>query len=181
PDRSIIQLVIEASDDEVTVRVIDEGIGIDPQALPRVFELFMQADRSLDRREGGLGVGLTVVKHLVELHGGSVEAHSAGLGMGSEFTVRLPLMKLPVAFTAPAGTNVQTESLQRRVLVVEDNRDAAESLALVLRAARHEVQVAADGAEALATLEEFRADVVLLDIGLPGMDGYLVAQSIRER
>jgi CheY-like chemotaxis protein len=161
------------------VRIIDSGIGIDPQMLPQVFELFMQADRSLDRREGGLGVGLTVVKHLVELHGGTVQALSRGLGQGSEFVVRLPLVAMSApevaAPAAPAG------KARSRILIVEDNVDSAESLAMLLRLEGHDVRAVHDGTAALHELETFPATFVLLDIGLPNMDGYVVAQAIRER
>jgi PAS domain S-box-containing protein len=178
-DRTVIQLIAEQSHGSVVVRIIDSGIGIDPQMLPQVFELFMQADRSLDRREGGLGVGLTVVKHLVELHGGTVQARSTGLGQGSEFTVRLPL----VSMSAPevAAPAAPAEKARSRILIVEDNVDSAESLAMLLRLEGHDVRAVHDGTAALQELEDFRATFVLLDIGLPNMDGYVVAQAIRER
>jgi PAS domain S-box-containing protein len=178
-DRSVVQIVCEAEGDDAIVRILDTGVGIDPQVLPQIFELFMQADRSLDRREGGLGVGLTVVKHLVELHGGSVEARSAGLGKGAEFVVRLPLVSTSAAsISADAPAPAKSRS---RVLVVEDNVDSAESLAMLLRMEGHDVQVAHEGMVALRTLETFDANFILLDIGLPNMDGYVVAQAIRER
>jgi PAS domain S-box-containing protein len=178
-DRTVVQIVAEQEGDSAVVRIIDTGVGIDSQVLPQIFELFMQADRSLDRREGGLGVGLTVVKHLVELHGGSVQAVSAGLGKGAEFVVRLPLVSTTaqsVAVDAPPPTKARS-----RVLVVEDNVDSAESLAMLLRIEGHEVQLAHEGMVALQVLETFPADFVVLDIGLPNMDGYVVAQAIRER
>jgi CheY-like chemotaxis protein len=134
----------------------------------------------LDRAQGGLGVGLTVVKQLVQLHGGSVEAHSVGLGCGSEFIVRLPL-QLAKTTSAPAATEVPPVALRRRVLIVEDNVDSAQALAMLLSMAGHDVRITHDGAGALETLGAFPAELVLLDIGLPGMDGYLVAQTIRER
>jgi PAS domain S-box-containing protein len=178
-ERTVIQVIAEQTDGCVTVRIIDSGIGIDPQMLPQVFELFMQADRSLDRREGGLGVGLTVVKHLVELHGGTVQALSTGLGQGSEFVVRLPL----VSMSAPdvAAPAAPTEKAHSRILIVEDNVDSAESLAMLLRLEGHDVRAVHDGTDALRELEGFPATFVLLDIGLPNMDGYVVAQAIRER
>jgi PAS domain S-box-containing protein len=178
-DRTVIQVIVEQANGAVVVRIIDSGIGIDPQMLPQVFELFMQADRSLDRREGGLGVGLTVVKHLVELHGGTVQALSRGLGQGSEFVVRLPLVAMSApevaAPAAPAG------KARSRILIVEDNVDSAESLAMLLRLEGHDVRAVHDGTAALHELETFPATFVLLDIGLPNMDGYVVAQAIRER
>jgi two-component system, chemotaxis family, CheB/CheR fusion protein len=175
----------------VVVRVRDDGIGIAPETLPRVFDLFVQADRSFERARGGLGIGLTVVHRLVELHGGSVEAHSAGLGHGSELVVRLPVSA--PASTAPerhgdAGDRIVVGPVlspaavpPRRVLVVDDNVDSAESLALLLRLRGHEVGVAYDGPAALETAGAFHPEVVLLDIGLPGLDGYQVAGRLRRR
>jgi CheY-like chemotaxis protein len=175
----------------VVVRVRDDGIGIAPETLPRVFDLFVQADRSSDRARGGLGIGLTVVHRLVELHGGSVEVHSAGLGQGSEFVVRLPVS--PPASTEPerhgdAEDRIVVGSVlspvavpPRRVLVVDDNVDTAESLAVLLRLKGHEVETAHDGPAALAKAGSFHPEVVLLDIGLPGLDGYQVASRLRRR
>jgi signal transduction histidine kinase/ActR/RegA family two-component response regulator len=176
-----IRINIEGSADEVTVRIRDEGIGIDAQMLPQVFELFVQGDRSLDRSGGGLGIGLTIARHLVEMHGGSVVASSDGAGKGSEFCVRLPRLASVVRPAPEAGASPVSARAARRVLVIEDNRDAAESLRVLLGMEGHEVIVAHDGAAALAQIEGFRADVVLLDIGLPGMDGYMVAHAIRAR
>jgi signal transduction histidine kinase/ActR/RegA family two-component response regulator len=181
PDRTEVCVVVECTADEAIVTVRDPGRGIDPQMLPHLFELFMQGDRSLDRTEGGLGVGLTIVKHLVEMHGGQIRAHSAGLGKGSAFRVQLPrafpAQSLP--FNEPAERHPRRGG--RRVLLVEDNLDAAESLALLLQMDGHTVEVANDGAAALATLERFTPEVILLDIGLPEMDGYLLAQTIRAK
>jgi PAS domain S-box-containing protein len=180
PDRSVIDLRIEHSGHSAVVRLRDPGVGIDAQMLPRVFDLFAQADQSLDRSQGGLGVGLTIVKSLVEMHAGQVEAHSSGIGMGSEFVVRLPLAEAVEARSAAPGTK-ESKQIRRRILVVEDNADAAQSLAMLLEMAGHYVQIAGDGPAALASLERFDAEIVLLDIGLPGADGYVVAQAIRER
>ncbi len=171
---------------EVVVRVRDDGPGMAPEVLPRIFELFMQADRSYDRSGGGLGIGLTLVRRLVELHGGSVEAHSAGLGHGSEFVVRLPVLARANAgalegATGERLTHVPVAVGPRRVLVVEDNVDTAESLAILLRLKGHEVQVAYDGPAALERARSFHPDVILLDIGLPGLDGYQVASKLRQR
>jgi len=175
---------------EVVVRVRDDGIGMTPDTLSHVFDLFVQADRSYDRGQGGLGIGLTVAQRLVEAHGCGIEAHSAGLGKGSELVVRLPVpppaserpephagpqygaiaVPLPAAPVAP-----------RRVLVVDDNVDVADSLATLLRLRGHEVAIAYDGPGALKRAGAFYPEVVLLDIGLPGLDGYQVAARLRRR
>jgi two-component system CheB/CheR fusion protein len=175
----------------VVVRVRDDGIGIAPETLPRVFDLFVQADRSSDRARGGLGIGLTVVHRLAELHGGSVEAQSAGPGEGSEFVVRLPVLSPassePERHGDAADRIVVASTLSpvavppRRVLVVDDNVDTAESLALLLRLQGHEVETAHDGPAALEKAGSFHPEVVLLDIGLPGLDGYQVASRLRGR
>jgi two-component system CheB/CheR fusion protein len=172
---------------EVAVRVRDDGNGIDAEALPRVFDLFMQADRSYDRAGGGLGIGLTLVRRLTELHGGSVEAYSQGLGQGSELVVRLPVLtpaNRESERPADAGADAEISpaaALSRRVLVVDDNVDSAESLAMLLRLKGHEVQVAYDGPAALVTARTFHPEAVLLDIGLPGLDGYQVATRLRKQ
>ena len=168
---------------EVVVRVRDDGAGMAPETLPRVFELFMQADRSYDRTGGGLGIGLTLVRRLVELHGGSVEAYSAGLGKGSELAVRLPILAPTKRESERRGLSetALAAAVPRRVLVVDDNVDSAESLALLLRLKGHEVEVAYDGPGALETAGSFHPEVVLLDIGLPGLDGYQVASRLRRR
>ena len=163
------------------IRVRDTGIGIAPELLPRIFDLFTQAERSIDRSQGGLGIGLCLVQRLVELHGGTVEAHSV-LGQGSEFVVRLPLM--PTALPAsplPALETARTPEKGCRVLVVDDNVDAAQSLGTLLELTGHEVQIAYDGPSGLEAALAMRPDVVLLDIGLPGFDGYEVAQRIRQQ
>jgi PAS domain S-box-containing protein len=169
-------------DGEVELSVRDSGVGIPPEMLPQVFEMFAQVNRTLGRSQGGLGIGLALVRHLVELHGGTVEARSGGDGMGSEFVVRLPLAghQLPVHHAdqnggADAGTSA------RRVLVVDDNADAAESLAQLLMLKGHEVRVAYDGLSGVETARAFAPDVVLLDIGMPGLDGYAVARRLREQ
>ncbi len=179
-----IRLEAERQGGEVVVRVRDTGFGIPPQVLPHVFDLFTQADRTLDRAQGGLGIGLTLVKRLVEMHRGSVAAHSEGAGKGSEFVVRLPLAARAVgregsrgrepAAAAPAGPG------HCRVLVVDDNKDAADSLAMLLRVWGHEVRTSHDGQSALKAARSYRPDIVLLDIGLPGLDGYEVAAELRK-
>jgi CheY-like chemotaxis protein len=181
PDCARIEVQLLGSKREVALVVRDEGAGIDPQMLPHVFDLYLQGDESIDRSHSGLGIGLTVVKHLVEMHDGCVEVHSEGLGKGSEFRVRLPrVAAVPVPVPDKPGFISQSVP-KRRVLVVEDSRDAAESLRELLRLDHHEVEVVHDGASALSKLDEFRADVVLLDIGLPRMDGFMVAHAIRAR
>ena len=179
PEQSQIYLTVDCTQDAATVAVRDEGQGIDAQMLPHIFDLFLQGDRTLDRSQGGLGIGLTIVRHLVEMHGGRVEAYSPGLGEGSEFRVHLPRVHLSRPVLMVHGQDFRSHRDGRRVLVVEDNVDSAESLAMLLRMGHHEVVVTHDGATALTTLETFPADLILLDIGLPGMDGYIVAQSVR--
>jgi PAS domain S-box-containing protein len=164
---------------QILIRVRDNGMGIDPKLLPRVFELFVQASRTLDRAHGGLGIGLTIVHRLVRLHGGSIEAHSEGLGQGAEFLVRLPIMKgaPAVAAHAPAATSLDHPM---KLLIVDDNRDGAESMAMLQELLGHQTRLAHTGPDALAIAQEFLPDVILLDIGLPGMDGYEVARKLRE-
>jgi signal transduction histidine kinase/DNA-binding response OmpR family regulator len=176
-----ITLTVGREGGAAVFRVCDTGHGLSPEMLARVFEPFTQVDRSLDRAQGGLGLGLALVKRLVELHGGAVEAHSPGLGRGSEFVVRLPA--LPEGAPAPpAESNGRAAApAPARVLVVDDNVDAAESLALYLRATGCEVCVAHDGPSALQAAESFRPAAALLDIGLPHMDGYELAGRFRAR
>jgi CheY-like chemotaxis protein len=169
--------------DAIVLRVWDTGIGIAPDMLPRIFDLFVQAERRLDRSQGGIGIGLTLVRRLVELHGGSVEASSAGLGRGSEFVVRLPALAVesPSRQTEAGGGRRPASGLaHQRVLVVDDNVDAADSLVMLLRLAGQEVRVAYDGATAVLIAQAFRPQVVFLDLGMPGMDGYDVARQLRE-
>jgi CheY-like chemotaxis protein len=166
------------------VRVRDQGIGLSEEVLPRVFDLFMQSSRSLDRSQGGLGIGLTLVKELIDLHGGTVEAHSAGPGKGSEFVVRLPMLsgKATKALEATSPKEASADQpVSRRVLVVDDNEDEASGLAMVMKLAGHQVEVANEGETALAAAHTFRPEVVLLDIGLPGMNGYEVASHLRRQ
>jgi len=179
-----VTLAAEMEGTTALVRVRDTGIGIAADLLPAVFNLFTQANRSLDRAQGGLGVGLTLVRRLVELHRGSVEALSEGLGCGSEFIVRLPMLVEPAAAAAPAPAALANgESASHgerlRAVVVDDNVDAAESLADLLRLFGHEVHVLHDGPTGLAAAQRLRPDLVLLDLGLPGMDGFEVARRLR--
>ncbi len=160
------------------IRVSDTGVGMSPELLSRLFEPFSQADETLDRSKGGLGLGLALVKGLVNLHGGEVEARSAGAGRGAEFIVRLPL-ELPE--TAQAESSQQEAGHGcRRVLIIEDNVDAANSLSEALGLSCHEVAVAYNGPDGIAKAREFHPEVVLCDIGLPGMDGYQVARVFRD-
>jgi CheY-like chemotaxis protein len=165
----------------VVVSVRDSGVGIPPEMLPKVFDLFTQVDRHAERAQGGLGIGLTLVKTLVEMHGGGVQARSDGAGRGSEFVVHLPLAP-PAAAGEPHDEPVRRPAAlaARRVLVVDDNRDAAESLGMILRLLGAEVRVAHSGPEALASLGDFEPSVALLDIAMPGMDGLELARRIRE-
>jgi signal transduction histidine kinase/CheY-like chemotaxis protein len=159
------------------ISVKDNGIGIAPNLLAQVFDMFMQVDRSTRRSQGGLGIGLTLVKSLVGMHGGTVEARSNGPGLGSEFLVRLPLLD---ESALPAETTRRIEPLPaRRILIVDDSRDGGESLAMLLRVLGGEVALAHSGRQALEKVNTFRPDVALLDIGMPGMDGYEVARRIR--
>jgi CheY-like chemotaxis protein len=156
-------------------------VGIPPDLLPRVFEMFTQADRSLERSRGGLGIGLTLARRLAEMHGGRIEARSEGAGQGSEFTVRLPLAaeewSAPPAEAAESAWSMAAGGL--RILVADDNEDAAEGLEMLLRSSGHVVRTVHDGRAALAAAGEFRPEVALLDIGMPVLNGYEVAARIR--
>jgi len=185
-----IALSAAQSGSEIEIRIRDNGIGIPPELLPTIFNLFTQLDRSSGRTQSGLGIGLALVKRLVEMHGGSVTASSDGLGQGSEFLIRLPLF---IRETDQAGQSLDTLSdleqsmsnievtprTQRRILVADDNNDALESLATLLQLSGHEVYTAANGAVALESAEQNRPEVALLDIGMPKLDGYEVARRIR--
>ena len=162
------------------MRVTDTGVGIPAELLPRVFDLFTQGDRSPERAEGGLGIGLALVRRLVEMHGGSVEAHSEGAGRGSELVVRLPLLDLPQETSVNEGSELPQHAGPRRVLVVDDNRDAAEIMTVLLEIWGHQVRIAYSGPDALGVAAEYRPDAALLDIGLPGMSGFEVARRLRE-
>jgi CheY-like chemotaxis protein len=160
--------------------VRDNGIGIDANLLPRVFDLFSQAETALDRSKGGLGIGLAVVKNIVEMHMGSVTASSDGPGQGAEFVVSLPRVQAPAPLDKTAERR-STSSMPQRILIAEDNADLAESMAMLLRLEGHEVRIAYDGPSALDVADEFGPDAALLDIGLPGMDGYELARKLRAR
>jgi len=178
-----IWLTAERVGGEAVLKVRDSGIGIAPDMLPHVFELFVQVDHAATRSQGGLGIGLTLVKNLVEMHGGRVEAHSDGLGKGCEFVVRLPLLvrERPEPVAERNGEPPQdTPRPGHRLLVVDDNQDAADSLATLLRLQGHEVRVAYSGMAAVEMTKTYTPDVVFLDIGMPGMDGYEVARRLRQ-
>ncbi len=177
-----IRLTAGREGGSAVVRVKDDGIGIAPDLLPHIFDLFMQADHSLARSQGGLGIGLTLVHSLVQMHGGSVEARSAGPGQGSEFTVRLPLLTEaePAAAAEAPRPEKTAAGRKQRVLIVDDNVDGAHSLAMLVRLWGHEVRLAHDGPGGVELAETYRPDLVLLDIGLPGLSGYEVARQIRD-
>lgn len=180
-DGGHVWLTVNQEDEICVVRVRDNGVGIAPELLPRIFELFTQADRLMDRSEGGLGIGLCLVQRLVELHGGMVQASST-VGQGSEFVVRLPAMSRSAPRpVSPASELGSPPSGPLRVLVVDDNIDMAESMAMLLKAAGHEVRTTYDGDKTLQVVLDYRPHVVLLDIGLPGLDGHEVAKRIRQQ
>ena len=176
-----IALTVRREGAMVAVAVRDTGIGIPVDMLPRVFDLFTQVDRHARQAQGGLGIGLTLVKTLVEMHGGRVEAHSDGPGRGSEFVVRLPLAAAGAPAEAPAAPRVAGVLAPRRVLVVDDNRDSGESLGMLLQLLGADVRIVYDGPAALEAVGTYRPAVVLLDIGMPGMDGHEVARRIRQQ
>jgi CheY-like chemotaxis protein len=174
-----VWLTVEQESDQAVIRVRDNGIGIAADSLPRVFDMFAQVDTSLERSRDGLGIGLTLVKTLVGMHGGTVDAHSDGLGLGSEFVVRLPVLAEARKPLSPADVNQSMPAARRRILIVDDNEDGAESLAMLLQLAGHETHTAHDGFEAIEAVRRLRPDVVLLDIGLPRLNGYEACRRIR--
>ena len=169
-------VTIQVESHQAAVKISDTGVGVAPEVLAKLFQPFVQADQTLDRSQGGLGLGLALVKGLVELHGGTVSVHSEGLGKGTEFVVRLALAE---AETNPLRPSERPPRTRRRILVIEDNIDAADTLREALEYCDHEVEVAYDGLSGFIKAREFLPDVVLCDIGLPGMDGYEVARSLR--
>src|SRR5262245_31367449 len=178
-----ITIAVQREGGMATIRVRDTGIGIEPDMLPRIFDLFVQADSSLARSAGGLGIGLTLVRQLVELHGGSVSARSGGRNQGSEFEIRLPLAAiLPASAGDAPGDSSRTPSRGRRhILVIEDNRDARQMLRMVLELRGHRVSDAPDGVTGIRMAVASAPAVILIDLGLPDMDGYVVAKRIRKR
>lgn len=176
-----IQVRATAEGDSVVLRVRDTGIGLSAEALPVIFDLFEQVDRSIEHAQGGLGIGLTLVKKFAELHGGEVSVESPGLNRGSEFTVRLPGPIAEASEAPDAGPAAPALPTSRRILVVDDNRDSARGMEQLLALDGHEVRVAHDGPAAIATAESDDFDFILLDIGLPGLDGYEVARRLQHK
>ena len=179
----------ELAGGDVVVRVRDTGIGISAAHLPRLFEMFSQVDSALERSQGGLGIGLSLARGLIELHGGSIAAHSDGPGQGSEFTVRLPVLAARTDADPdghrPRGTEPPPSALPpmlgRRILVVDDNHDSARSLATLLRLSGSDVELAHDGLAAVEAAERYQPDAVLMDLGMPKLDGYAACRRIRQQ
>ncbi|HLW65486.1 MAG TPA: PAS domain S-box protein [Gemmataceae bacterium] len=179
PEGGRIEVKAGRQGDEAVISIKDNGIGIAPEHLPKLFEMFSQLTPALERTQGGLGIGLTLSKGLVEMHGGMIEAHSDGPGNGSEFIVRLPVDKSARPAAPPAGQEAAPSEARFRILLVDDNRDTANTMAKLLRFLGHEIQAAYDGEEAVAAAKSFQPDVVLMDIGLPKLNGYEAARRIR--
>jgi PAS domain S-box-containing protein len=178
PSGGYVRITLRAEGNQAVLRVTDNGFGITPELLPRIFDAFVQGERTLDRSEGGLGIGLTLVQRLVELHGGTVSAASDGVGCGSCFTVCLPCVE-PPGEPALQPSALASTPLPRRVLVIEDNRDARETFRMMLELAGHEVLEAEEGQQGLELLRAVRPDIAVIDVGLPGLDGYEVARRFR--
>jgi two-component system, sensor histidine kinase len=176
PRGGAIRVGVKREGEDAVLVVADNGAGIEPELAPRVFDLFVQGRRDLDRSEGGLGIGLTLVRRLAELHGGSATMHSDGPGKGSEFTIRLPRIE---AHAQPDALPGQSTAAPRHVLVVEDNPDARDTLRMLLELGGHRVETAADGAAALEKALALQPELALIDVGLPTVDGYEVARRIR--
>ncbi len=177
-----ISLTVEQVDGQAVVRVRDSGIGIAADQLPRLFDMFMQVDTSLERSVSGLGLGLTLVKNLVEMHNGTVEVYSDGIGNGSEFVVRLPIMaEAPKPSLPEPPSSESSRTTARRILIVDDNRDSAESLAMLLKLTKNETRTAYDGLQAVEAAATWGPDLILLDIGLPKLNGYEACRRIREQ
>ena len=178
PAGGSIDVDVLREDKQAVLRISDTGIGIDREMLSRIFELFTQAEQAMDRSPGGLGIGLTLTRRLVEMHGGTITAESEGRGHGAQFTVRLPVEVATAPSPAPP---VASPNRSRSVLIIEDNADARESLRMLLESLGHRVLEAGDGSTGLALARDHQPEVVLIDLGLPGLDGYAVAQALRDR
>ena len=182
PEGGDISLTAEREGNEIVVGIQDTGVGIPAEVLPHVFDMFTQADRSLDRAQGGLGIGLTLARKIVQVHGGAVQAYSDGANKGSKFVVRIPIISEPAFRKAEIGyVNLAPAVRPRRILVVDDNADSTETMSILLKLSGHEVDVAGDGESALEAAGKFQPDIILLDVGLPGMHGYQVAQRLRSQ
>jgi signal transduction histidine kinase/CheY-like chemotaxis protein len=184
PSGGRVRVSLAHESDDAVVRVADDGVGISPEVLPRVFDLFVQADGTLHRSQGGMGIGLTLVRSLVELHGGHVSASSEGEGRGSEFVVRLPVVAAAApepSAPGPVEAAEAAEPARRRIVVVEDNADVREPLEVLLRELGHDVESAEDGARGVEQIVSTKPEIALVDIGLPILDGYDVARRVRER
>jgi CheY-like chemotaxis protein/anti-sigma regulatory factor (Ser/Thr protein kinase) len=178
PAGGSVMMTVRCEGDDAVIRVADTGIGISPALLPRIFDLFVQGEPTRDRAKGGLGIGLTLVRRLVEMHGGSVGACSEGPGRGSVFTIRLPRLAVPVEAVAPGSTRTAPRGA-RRVLLVEDSADVRRMLRLRLELDGHEVHETEDGVTGLAEALGLQPDVAVIDIGLPGLDGWELARQLR--
>jgi two-component system, sensor histidine kinase len=179
PPGGSIRVSLTIEDDEAVLRVRDDGLGIAPELLPKVFDLFVQGERTLDRAQGGLGIGLTLVRRLVSLHNGTVSVVSDGPGRGSVFTVRLPRVAAAVRSNGPGSSKSRGDAVRRRVLIIEDNRDAREMFRTMLELDGHEVLEADEGCAGLRLLESELPDIAFIDVGLPGLDGYEIARQFR--
>ena len=176
-----IWLSVSQVGEEVLISVRDTGIGMPSELLTDIFNIFTQSERSIDRSQGGLGIGLTIARSIIVLHGGRIEAKSQGLGHGSEFVIHLPMLEQQPSNTVPQEITSANDKTIRRILVVDDNRDAADGMAMLLDISGHITMTAYDGVEAIAAVEQFKPELVLLDIGLPHMDGYAVARHLRQQ
>jgi len=182
PEGGHVIVALEQQDGSAAIRVADDGVGIDPERIGTIFELFAQAENAIGRAQGGMGIGLALVRNLVELHGGSVTAESDGLGKGSEFVVRLPLAGEDQTLSQPARIPARPQHVgQRHIVIVEDNPDIRDLLGLKLRRLGHNVDAVSDGRDGVQRIVDERPDMALIDIGLPGIDGYQVARQVRSR
>jgi CheY-like chemotaxis protein len=179
PPGGNIAVHVREADQQAVLEVIDDGIGISPDLLPRVFDLFAQGQRTIDRSSGGLGIGLTLAKRLTELHRGTIRAESTGIDKGARFTLRFPAVQAPSGATPPETVPADIGSPARRILLIEDNEDARRALVTMLRQYGYRVAAASDGLEGIALADEIRPDAAVVDIGLPEYDGFAVAKRLR--